>query len=238
MRILVAEDDPVQAEAIWNVLTPLDHSVSVAGDGVSAIHRLRSEMVDVVILDWNLPRLSGIDVLKWIREQANMQHGVLFLTCRTRESDVVRALQAGADDYVLKPFRAAELAARVNTLLRRSTRDAARLELIRAGEYVLDRREQWLRLRGANIELTDKEFRLVESLFCNIGAILSRDRLALIAWGRALNVESRSLDTHIYRIRQKLRLTPENGLRLASVYTLGYRLDQLGPPAADELGPR
>jgi DNA-binding response OmpR family regulator len=126
---------------------------------------------------------------------------------------------------MVKPFRAEELAARVNALLRRVARTVARDEPIRAGDYVLDPLTRSVTLRGNKIDLTTKEFQLVASLFSNLGKILSRDLLAMTAWGRELSVESRSLDTHIYRIRQKLKLSPENGLRLSSIYTLGYRLD-------------
>lgn len=165
-------------------------------------------------------------VLNWIRTRADVEYGVLFLTSRVQELDVVRALEAGADDYLSKPFRAEELAARVNALLRRIGRKVKRDEPIRAGEYVLDPVHRTVRLRDDTIELTTKEFQLVACLFNNIGKIMSREQLATTAWGRELGTESRSLDTHIYRIRQKLKLSIENGLRLSAIYTLGYRLDQ------------
>ncbi|MDC6134774.1 winged helix-turn-helix domain-containing protein, partial [Burkholderia gladioli] len=100
---------------------------------------------------------------------------------------------------------------------------------IRAGDYVLDPVEREVRLRDSKIELTTKEFQLVACLFHNLGKIMSRELLATTAWGRELGTESRSLDTHIYRIRQKLKLSIENGLRLSAIYTLGYRLDQTKP---------
>jgi DNA-binding response OmpR family regulator len=215
MRILVVEDDPIQAEAVSTALSSLSHVVTIVDDGERAVRCLRSEPIDAVVLDWHLPRMSGIEVLHWIRARTNVRYGVLFLTSRVHEVDVVRALDAGAD----------ELAARVNALLRRVARSAARDEQIRAGDYVLDPIERTVTLRGGRIELTTKEFQLVAALFTNLGKILSRDLLAMTAWGRELSVESRSLDTHIYRIRQKLKLSPENGLRLSSIYTLGYRLD-------------
>jgi DNA-binding response OmpR family regulator len=225
MRILVVEDDPIQAEAVSTALSSLSHAVTIVDDGERAVRCLRSEPIDAVVLDWHLPRMSGIEVLHWIRARANVRYGVLFLTSRVHEVDVVRALDAGADDYMVKPFRAEELAARVNALLRRVARTVARDEQIMAGDYVLDPIERTVTLRGGRIELTTKEFQLVAALFTNLGKILSRDLLAMTAWGRELSVESRSLDTHIYRIRQKLKLSPENGLRLSSIYTLGYRLD-------------
>jgi DNA-binding response OmpR family regulator len=234
MRILIVEDDPIQAEAVFNALTPFSHTIKIVDDGECAVRYLRSETVDAVVLDWHLPRMSGIEVLNWIRARDDVEYGVLFLTSRMHEVDVVRALEAGADDYMLKPFRADELAARVNALLRRIARNVARDEVIKAGEYVLDPQERSVTLRGSRIDLTTKEFQLVASLFNNVGKILSRDLLAMTAWGRELGVESRSLDTHIYRIRQKLKLSPDNGLRLTSIYTLGYRLDVVKTPAASD----
>jgi DNA-binding response OmpR family regulator len=234
MRILIVEDDPIQAEAVFNALTPFSHTIKIVDDGECAVRYLRSETVDAVVLDWHLPRMSGIEVLNWIRARDDVEYGVLFLTSRMHEVDVVRALEAGADDYMLKPFRADELAARVNALLRRIARNVARDEVIKAGEYVLDPQERSVMLRGSRIDLTTKEFQLVASLFNNVGKILSRDLLAMTAWGRELGVESRSLDTHIYRIRQKLKLSPDNGLRLTSIYTLGYRLDVVKTPAASD----
>ncbi|MFC0398735.1 response regulator transcription factor [Paraburkholderia rhizosphaerae] len=225
MRILVVEDDPLQAEAVSNALSSLSHTLTIVDDGERAVRCLRSEPIDAVVLDWHLPRMSGIEVLHWIRARSNVKYGVLFLTSRVHEVDVVRALDAGADDYMVKPFRAEELAARVKALLRRVARTAMHDEPISVGDYVLDPLERCVTLRGGKIDLTTKEFQLVSALFSHLGKILSRDLLAMTAWGRELSVESRSLDTHIYRIRQKLKLSPENGLRLSSIYTLGYRLD-------------
>jgi DNA-binding response OmpR family regulator len=235
MRILVVEDDPLQAEAVSDVLSRHRHTVNIVGDGEKAVRMLRTESVDAVVLDWHLPKMSGIEVLNWIRDGVGARYGVLFLTSRVQESDVVRALEAGADDYLIKPFRAEELAARVNALLRRIARHAVVDGPIRAGDYVLDPQERTVMLRDTPLELTTKEFQLAAALFNNLGRIMSREFLAKAAWGRDLGVESRSLDTHIYRIRQKLNLRPENGLRLTSIYTVGYRLDAVTPRAADGL---
>lgn len=236
MRILVVEDDPVQAEEVQSALIPFSHTIKIVGDGEQAVRFLRSESVDVVVLDWHLPKLTGIEVLNWIRTRADIEYGVVFLTSRVQEFDVVRALEAGADDYLIKPFRAEELAARVNALLRRVARNVKHDEPIKVGAYVLDPVERTVRLRGSKIELTTKEFQLLACLFRNLGKIMSRDLLATTAWGRPLGTESRSLDTHIYRIRQKLQLGIENGLRISSIYTLGYRLDQAKTSSEDSFG--
>lgn len=232
MHILIVEDDPVQAQAVAGVLSRHNFSVSVVNDGEAAIRFLQAETVDAVVLDWHLPGMSGIEVLKWIREGIGEKYGVLFLTSRVQELDVVHALEAGADDYIAKPFRSDELVARVHALVRRLVRNAGD-KAIRAGEYVLDAQARTITLRDADIVLTTKEFQLVATLFNNLGKILSRELLALTAWGRELGAESRSLDTHIYRIRRKLKLHPENGLRLTSVYTAGYRLEPVSQSVSD-----
>lgn len=233
MRILIVDDDPVQADAVSDVLSRHSHTVSIVSDGEKAVQVLRTASVDAIVLDWQLPKMSGIEVLNWIRDGLGAGLGVVFLTNRVQESDVVRALEAGADDYLIKPFRADELAARVNALLRRIARHAVFDGPIRAGDYVLDPKERSIMLRDQPIELTTKEFQLAAALFRNLGKIMSRELLAKAAWGRDLGVESRSLDTHIYRIRQKLNLRPENSLRLSSIYTAGYRLDAVKPRGLD-----
>ncbi|WP_321843889.1 response regulator transcription factor [Paraburkholderia bannensis] len=232
MHILIVEDDPVQAQAVAGVLSRHDFIVSVVNDGEAAIRFLQAESVDAVVLDWHLPGISGIEVLGWIREGVGAEYGVLFLTSRVQELDVVRALEAGADDYLAKPFRSDELVARVQALVRRIVRHAND-KVVRAGEYVLDPRARTITLRDTDIALTTKEFQLAATLFNNFGKILSRDLLAMTAWGRELGAQSRSLDTHIYRIRQKLKLRPENGVRLTSVYTAGYRLEAAVPLDSD-----
>ncbi|MGR3909826.1 response regulator transcription factor [Burkholderia sp. SR8] len=225
MRVLIVEDDPVHAKAAARVVEPLGHEVVEVRDGESAQALLRAEPFDLVMLDWLLPRMSGFEVLYWIRRTLGTSPAVLFVTSKTLEDDIVLAMDAGANDYIAKPFRVAELASRVNALLMRSTRDTDRRGLISAGDYVLNPRERTIRLRGEPIRLTPKEFDLAELFFSNIGKLLSRKLVCISTWGRELDPESRTLDTHIYRIRQKLQLGPENGLRLGSVYTHGYRLE-------------
>ncbi|CAG9238581.1 Alkaline phosphatase synthesis transcriptional regulatory protein PhoP [Paraburkholderia tropica] len=231
MHILVVEDDPVQADGVADVLSRLGYAVHFARDGESAIKALRTQPIDAVVLDWHLPKMSGIDVLNWIRNGVGGNYGVLLLTSRVEECDVVSALDAGADDYLTKPFRPDELAARMKALTRRSARNGTPQNLIKAGEYVLDRQSRTVSLHGQAIDFTPKEYDVAAALFNNLGKVMSRDMLAMSAWGREM--DSRSLDTHVYRIRQKLQLRPENRLRLSSVYTVGYRLDETMATAAN-----
>ncbi|MCX4160883.1 MULTISPECIES: response regulator transcription factor [Paraburkholderia] len=227
MRVLVVEDDPVHAKAAVRVVGPLGHDIIEAGDGEEAVRLLRSQPVDLVILDWLLPRMSGFEVLYWIRRNLGDVPAVLFLTNKVLDDDIVLAMEAGADDYLVKPFRVGELTARVNALLRRVTHDLERTDHIRAGDYTLDPLGRTVALRGERIDLTPKEFDLTALFFNNLGKLLSRKVVSISTWGRELDPASRTLDTHVYRVRQKLALAPENGLRLSAVYTHGYRLEEV-----------
>jgi DNA-binding response OmpR family regulator len=227
MRILIVEDDDAHAAAVEKSLRSSGHEIFKVEDGENAVKFLTENLVDLVILDWNLPNMSGLDVLHWMRACLGSDPVVLFLTSKILESDVVQALDAGADEYVVKPFRLAELSARVNALLRRSKPNDMAEPVLRVADYVLDLGERSVSLRGENIGLTSREFELTAFLFSNLNRIISRDLLAKIAWGREHEVASRTIDTHVYRIRRKLVLNPENGLRLTSVYTRGYRLDEV-----------
>ncbi|CAD6556845.1 response regulator transcription factor [Paraburkholderia metrosideri] len=226
-RILLVEDDEAHSSAVDKSLQSSGHEISRVGDGEKAVEFLTENLVDLIILDWNLPKMSGLDVLHWIRAHLGGGPGVLFLTSKLLEVDIVTALEAGADDYVAKPFRLVELSARVNALLRRSKRDDASQRILRVADYVLDLNERSVLFGGKNIGLTAREFELAACLFGNLGRIISRDLLAKIAWGREHEIASRTIDTHIYRIRGKLQLNPKNGLRLSTVYTRGYRLDEV-----------
>jgi DNA-binding response OmpR family regulator len=226
-RILLVEDDEAHASAVDKSLHLSGHEIFKVGDGEGAVEFLMENLVDLVILDWALPKMSGLDVLHWIRAHLGSGPGVLFLTSKLLEVDIVTAFEAGADAYVVKPFRLVELSVRVDALLRRCKPDDAAQRILRVADYVLDLSERSVSLGGENIGLTEREFELAASLFGNLGRVISRDLLAKIAWGKEHEIASRTIDTHIYRIRRKLQLNPKNGLRLTTVYTRGYRLDEV-----------
>jgi DNA-binding response OmpR family regulator len=228
--MLLVEDDTVHSETVEKTLQRAGHQVSAFGSGEKALRFLNATPVDLAILDWQLPGISGLDVLHWIRTKIGSELPVLFLSSKMLESDVVRALDAGADDYIIKPFRAGEILARVNVLLRRQQRTSTQGNLIAVGDYVLDPVNHAVSLRGQSLELTVKEFELVSLFFRNVGKPVSRETICVSIWGRDLEAASRSLDTHIYRLRQKLSLTPDNGVRLRAVYGSGYRFDLVCTP--------
>ncbi|KAF1036135.1 MAG: Sensory transduction protein regX3 [Burkholderia lata] len=233
MNVLVVEDDPAEAALLERVTRSLGHQASLVCSGERAVKYIRDQTVDLVVLDWCLPGMSGLDVLRWIRANYGVEITVVFVTAKAFEGDIVTALDAGADEYIVKPCRESELAARLNALWRRHDRERKFERTMRAGRYVLDTAMQTISLKGEPISLTTKEFALIAYLFENCGRVVSRDLLGKLVWGKTPDGLSRSLDTHIYRIRRKLALRAENGLRLSAVYTHGYRLDEVESPDED-----
>ena len=230
MNVLLVEDDPLQAGAIDTLLSSLSCRVTCVSHGEHAVRFLKNNPAALVVLDWQIPKLSGIDVLRWIRTNLGDEPAVLFLTGRTLEVDIAAAFEAGADEYIVKPVREIEFTARVKALLRRHLRVPGNVELVRMGEYTVDPNLRSIMLNGKKAELTPKEYLLAAYLFNNIGMVVSRDILSKLGWGRELDYSSRTIDTHIYRLRHKLALRPENSLRLSAVYSHGYRLEQVAAP--------
>lgn len=226
MNILLIEDDPTEAKAVFAALH-FHHDISRVGSGEEAVRFLRGNSVDLVIVDWKLPCMSGYDLLQWIRNTLGDEPAVLFLTGSIFDVDIVRALEAGADEYVVKPARGPELAARVNALARRIAKKRNVTEVLRIGDYMLNLTDRSISLRDQEISLTVKEFTLIAYFFENTNKIISRDCLASLGWGRDLDSTSRTIDTHVYRLRRKLALKPENGVRLTAIYMHGYRLDEV-----------
>jgi DNA-binding response OmpR family regulator len=199
-------------------------------DSKSFLRALRRESFDLLVLDWQLPDVSGIEVLRWARENLAERVPVLFITNRSAEADVIEGLAAGADDFMIKPIRVGELMARVKALLRRAYHQQSPTELS-FGRYAFDVAGNQLLVEGEPVSLKQKEFDLALFLFQNMGRLLSRKHLLEAVWGIDGEVSSRSLDTHVSRIRTKLGLNPENGFRLAAIYSVGYRLESIGTPA-------
>lgn len=226
MKILILEDDIAHANFVLDTLHRHGHEVQFASDGARAVRFLEKSVFDLVILDWVVPVISGLDVLHWIRANLSLKVLVLFLTNRPFEQHIAEALNAGADDYVVKPVGSNELIARINALARRVNTDGEQQETIVVGDYMVDNNGKSIYLKGEKIALTQKEFEIVSALFRSVGRVVPRDYLIKLIWGRSGDMLSRSLDTHIYRVRSKLALSAQNGVALKSVYTIGYRLEK------------
>jgi DNA-binding response OmpR family regulator len=189
-----------------------------------------SESYDLLVLDWELPDISGLDVLRTIRAQWVTDTPILFLTHRDHESDIVDALEAGADDYLVKPPRQRELLSRVTALGRRA-RPTASAERIEAGPFKMDVDNRSIERDGVAIELTPREFDVAVMLFRNLGKVVSRAHLLLTVWGSTDGTTTRTVDTHVSRVRIALGLSTACGVRLTPIYGYGYRLE-LAPRGA------
>jgi len=227
MRIAILEDDISQAELISLWLEIEGHSCHHFQSATDFQKNLTRESYDLVIMDWELPSSSGIEVLKWLRQKLGWDLPVLFTTVRDSETDVVTALEAGADDYISKPLSQTVTLARVNALLRRFTGNKGTDDVYDIENYEVNKKTGTITLQGNVIDLTDREFMLADALLMKLGNILSRSYILENIWGINAAVDTRTIDTHISRIRQKLQLVPENGWRIKAVYQHGYRLERV-----------
>jgi two-component system response regulator RegX3 len=233
MHIGIAEDDPDQLDLLRLWLEGPGHGHSVRGFGTTAeyIAALKKERFDLLMIDWVLPDGTGADLLAWVRGNLGWDIPVLVVTARDDEATVVAALQAGADDYVVKPPKPLELLARVAALGRRVK--AGGLPVLRLGAFEIDIQRQRLSMDGEPVTLTQKEFDLTVYLFQSPGKLLSRDHLLNKIWGINAEVDTRTVDTHVSRLRKKLGLDGSRGWKLVPVYGVGYRFERLdGAPAA------
>ncbi|CAG2147253.1 Phosphate regulon transcriptional regulatory protein PhoB [compost metagenome] len=228
MNIASVEDDPGQAALIKKILTGAGHDCESYPDGQSLLRAMRDRQFDLLVMDWQLPDISGYDVIVHIRRRSGAVPPIIFLTTRSLEEDIVAGLAAGADDYMVKPVRSGELTARVAALLRRTYPTVLSQESVREGAYCLDPVARTVTVDGRPVEVSPKEFDVAWFLFRNMDRLLSREFVELAVWGRAMGVGSRTLDSHLSRLRVKLGLRPENGVRLASVYSYGYRFERCG----------
>ena len=221
------DNDRSQMDLVCQVLTSAGHSCHAFDTGKEMLNQLRRESYDMLVIHWQVPDVSGAEVLRWARERLPANLPVLFMTNCSSEDDIVAGLAAGADDYMIKPIRRGELVARVQALLRRAYPTQNAVQQIQFGHYVFEVRTGRLMMRGHPIELTQKEFDLALLFFRNIGRPLSRAYILEAVWARDVEIPSRTMDTHVSRVRSKLQLRPEHGFRLAPVYSYGYRLEQL-----------
>jgi two-component system alkaline phosphatase synthesis response regulator PhoP len=226
-KVLVIEDNQDLAYGLRNNLEIEGHQVDVAGDGADGLARVRKAEPDLVILDLMLPGLDGFRVLRTLRDEGR-RLPILILTARGDESDKVRGLRLGADDYVTKPFGVLELLARVEALLRR----AAAAEPPKAppveqfGEIEVHTASRTVRRKGEAVTLTPKEYDLLLALIDRRGAVASRSELLTEVWGYSAAVMSRTVDTHIAELRRKLENDLAAPRHILTVRKTGYRLER------------
>jgi len=218
MRLLLVEDDPALGEGIRTALKPEGYTVDWLQDGASALHALTNESFDLAVLDLGLPRLDGLEVLRRLRAEANPVP-VLVLTARDATADRIAGLDAGADDYLVKPFDVAELKARLRALLRRSFNRAEPVLAYR--DILLDPVNQQVSYQGNPVNLPRKEFVLLHELLAQPGRVLTRDKLQQVLYGWDEDVESNALEVHIHHLRKKF--FPE---LIRTVRGVGYLVDK------------
>lgn len=218
-------------------MAALGHECHLYNRGRTLLQSLRRQTFDFLILDWSLPDMHGPEVVKTIRGEFKSRLPILFVTDRNEETNMVEGLNAGADDFMGKPLRAGELEARVNALLRRSYPARHESELI-FGPYHFYPPSRLLKVRGVQVDLKNREYELAIFLFQNLGRLLSRAHLHEAVWGLGIEALSRSLDTHISRLRTKLDLRPANGFLLLAIYGLGYRLEAIDEQTLSKIASR
>lgn len=217
-RVLLAEDDEAIAEPLARALLREGYDVEVRGDGQEALD-VALQGVDLVVLDLGLPTLDGLDVCRRLRASGSSVP-VLILTARTDEVDTVVGLDAGADDYVKKPFRLAELLARARALLRRGAPEPES-----APPLLIDQESRRVFLRGQEVALTGKEYALLSVLYRERGKVVSRDQLMHEIWDTEWYGSTKTLDVHVSVLRRKLDEAGDAGRMIATVRGVGFRLD-------------
>ncbi len=229
MRIALLEDDQEQADLIVRWLGEAGHTCSHFDNGRDFLRKALRESYDLMMLDWMLPQMSGLEVLQKIRQSGKNFTPIIFITARDEESDIVRALEAGADDYMAKPVRYKELVARVAALARRAAGGRKPDDLPDTAPYVFDLKRKTVGLGDDEVELTHREFDLALFMFKNNGRVVSRSHILESIWGmHGADLNTRTVDTHISRLRKKLKLTESNGWQLSAIYQHGYRLERMG----------
>jgi DNA-binding response OmpR family regulator len=227
LRIALLEDDQDQAALFTEWLKAAGHTCEHFKSGKAFIHNIKRDSYDALILDWMVPDMDGYEVLGWVRENFDWPIPVVFVTARDEEDDIVRALEQGADDYIVKPAKQRELAARIAAVVRRVAPVEDGQNIIDFDPFHIDLANHEVKRDGQRIDVTQKEYELIVFLFRNIGRVLSRAHILESVWGRNPDINTRTVDTHVSRIRTKLGLAPEIGWKLSSIYQHGYRLERL-----------
>lgn len=221
-RILVIEDDPALLRGLADNLRCESYEVLTAADGEQGLASVRETRPDLVILDLMLPRLSGYEICRKLREE-KISTPILMLTARGEEADRVLGLELGADDYVTKPFSIRELLARVRALLRRTHPALPLPELLEFGKVRIDFRRFEASANGEPIRMTPKEFGLLRLLASRQGEVVRRDELLDEVWGYERFPTTRTVDNHVATLRAKLEPDPANPRHLLTVHGVGYR---------------
>jgi two-component system phosphate regulon response regulator PhoB len=226
-HVLVVEDEDSLATLLQYNLQKEGYDVALAGDGEEALLLVDERLPDLIVLDWMLPKISGIEVCRRLRQRNETRNvPIIMLTARGEETDRVRGLDTGADDYVVKPFSMTELSARIRAVLRR-LRPGLAEDRVRRGDILIDRVAHRVKRSGQEIHLGPTEFRLLDYLMQHPGRVFSREQLLDAVWGSDVYVEARTVDVHIGRLRKALGVSDTDD-PIRTVRSAGYSLDLEG----------
>ncbi len=221
------EDDVDQAELISVWLKSAGHTVNHFSSSRSFLREVLRDSYDLLVLDWIVPDMDGVEVMTRVRSSSRHYTPVLFVTAKDTEDDVVAGLGAGADDYMAKPLSQREFVARVSAVVRRGNPGAGKDELPELAPYEVNLDRKQIALDGEQVELTHREFDLAVFMFRNAGRVVSRSHILESIWGmHGADLNTRTVDTHISRLRKKLRIGPDKGWKLSAIYQHGYRLER------------
>ncbi len=224
-QILVVEDEVEISRLIETILQKKGYSVITINDGISALNLLKNKKIDLILLDWMLPQLSGIDVIKELRKNNN-QTPVIFITAKTQPEDIVLGLESGADDYLTKPFESSILLARVESVLRRynihkKTALSPSFNRLNYRTLSMNLDTHEVSFDNVPLHLTRSEFRILTELITHCEKVLTRDQLVEKTQGEGVNVTNRTIDTHVFGLRKKLG---EKSDWIETIRGVGYRL--------------
>ena len=225
VNILLVEDEPAIQQMVAMALRKAGYEVGMAGDALEAQSRIAGQLPDLILLDWMLPGMSGVEYARQLKKNdLTREVPVIMLTARGEESDKIRGFDSGADDYVTKPFGIRELLARVKAFLRRQGSEANGYEF---GDYRLDLTAHKLFKKGVEIELTAKEFRLLEFFVKRAGRALTRDSILAAVWGDEVIVTDRSVDRCVTTLRGKIERDPRSPRFIQTIRDIGYRFEDV-----------
>ena len=224
-HILVVEDEDALSTLLHYNLDKEGYDVVVAADGEEALTLVSERLPDIIILDWMLPKISGIEVCRRLRQRSESRNvPIIMLTARGEESDRIRGLDTGADDYIVKPFAMSELSARIRAVLRR-IRPGLAEDRVHIGDLTIDRVAHRVKRAGKEIHLGPTEFRQLDYLMQHPGRVFSREQLLDAVWGSDVYVEARTVDVHVGRLRKALNREETMADPIRTVRSAGYSLD-------------
>ncbi|MFN2114687.1 MAG: response regulator transcription factor [Anaerolineae bacterium] len=221
--ILVVEDEPSIREVVSLYLARAGYSVREASDGRAALDYLSAETPDLVVLDLALPEVDGLEITRWLRDRGDTP--IIMLTARREESERVLGLEAGADDYVVKPFSPPELVSRVRAVLRRAQPHDSAVEELTLGDLRIDPRTRLVRVGDQEPDLTAREFDLLLMFARHPRQVFSRDQLLDHVWGVTEHIDPSTVTVHVRRLREKIEADPSSPSRIVTVWGVGYRFE-------------